>query len=237
MSKIPFELINHDRATVAQRRSDHKNTHKFKKIYKESRSQKREENQHEVNERLPVHMLFSSQTALEKKESLKKAEAVSNSFEENEKSRHVLNNEIKSSMITQSLVANEVEGVSSIQLDPQVLDLFEKMAGVMTVMTSSGISETTITLNSPSYASSLFYGAQIIISEYSTAPKAFNIQFRASSEAVALFHRNAKDLMAVFDGGNYNFKVNRLETDFLDPQTELFTRKENVSSDEEEKYE
>ncbi len=115
-------------------------------------------------------------------------------------------------------------------LHPHVLDMFERMVGVMTVMTNAGISETTITLSAPQYNSSIFYGAQIIIQEYSTAPKAFNVQLIASPQAVKLFNANADDLMAAFQGGKYNFRINRLEASLASDRP-LFKRKEGISGE------
>jgi hypothetical protein len=118
-----------------------------------------------------------------------------------------------------------------------VLDLFERMVGVMTIISDSKMTETVITLNSPQFASSVFSGAQIIIQEYTSAPKAFNIQFNSDNpKAVALFQGNADDLMAAFQYGNYNFRVNRLETGHLGARP-LFHRKENVSGDKQDQRE
>jgi hypothetical protein len=113
-------------------------------------------------------------------------------------------------------------------MTPAVFELFEKMSGVMTVMTTTDVSETVITLNNPDYASSPFFGTQITISEYSTAPKQFNIELAGSPEAVAIFQENVDDLMAAFQGGNYNFKVNRFETRVGLP---LVRRKESAADE------
>ncbi len=115
-------------------------------------------------------------------------------------------------------------------IHPQVMELFDRMVGVMTVMSMSGITETVITLNSPQFASSVFFGSQIIIQEYSTAPQAYNIQLIGTPQAVALFQGNAEDLMAAFQAGNYNFRVNRLETGHLTDRP-LFKRKEKAGGE------
>jgi len=119
-------------------------------------------------------------------------------------------------------------------LDPQVMDIFERMAGVITVMTNSGITTTTMTLNAPQFASSVFFGAQIIIQEYSTAPQAFNIQLNGNPQALELFLGNAEELMAAFQYGNYNFKINRLETGLLSEPQHLIKRKEDIGKESEE---
>lgn len=116
-------------------------------------------------------------------------------------------------------------------MHPQVQELFDRMVGVMTVMTMSGHTETVITLNSPQFASSVFFGTQIIIQEFSTAPHAFNIQLNGSPQAVALFQGNAEDLMAAFQAGNYNFRINRLETGYLKDRP-VFRRKEKAGGDD-----
>jgi hypothetical protein len=112
-------------------------------------------------------------------------------------------------------------------LHPQVMEIFDRMVGVMTVMSMSGMTETVITLNSPQFASSVFFGSQIIIQEFSTAPQAFNIQLNGTPQAVELFQGNADDLMAAFQAGNYNFRINRLETGYL-TERPLFKRKEKA---------
>ncbi len=118
-------------------------------------------------------------------------------------------------------------------LHPQVMELFDRMVGTMTVMSHSGITETVVTLNSAKFASSVFFGSQIIIQEYSSAPHAFNIQLNGSPEALALFQGNADELMAAFQYGNYNFRVNRMEAGLLG-QKPLIKRKGAPSGDKED---
>lgn len=118
---------------------------------------------------------------------------------------------------------------------PEVQEIFDRMVGVMTVMNLSGMTQTVITLNMPQFASSVFFGTQIIIQEFSSAPQAFNIQLNGTPEAVELFQGNADDLMAALQAGNYNFRVNRLETGFLTTERPLFRRKEKLEGGRQEK--
>ncbi|MES2121651.1 MAG: hypothetical protein V4492_02595 [Chlamydiota bacterium] len=130
-----------------------------------------------------------------------------------------------------ALPAPPPEGLPSYTtLTPQVMELFDRMVGTMTVMTASDMTETVVTLNAPQFASSVFFGSQIIIQEFSSAPKQFNIKLNGSAQAVALFQGNADDLMAAFQGGKFGFKVHRLETGLLEDQP-LFKRKEKTSGD------
>ncbi|HSW86644.1 MAG TPA: hypothetical protein VLG49_03995 [Rhabdochlamydiaceae bacterium] len=117
-------------------------------------------------------------------------------------------------------------------LHPQVLEIFERMVGVMTIMNDANVRETTITLNNPQFASSVFFGAQIVIQEFSTAPFSYNIQFVGTPQGVALFQNNVEDLMAAFQGGNYNFRVNRIDTSLQGAERPLFKRKESAGGEE-----
>lgn len=98
------------------------------------------------------------------------------------------------------------------QLSPAVLALFEKIAGVMTVMTQSGVTETTVSLTSNQFQGSPFFGAEIVIREYSTAPKQFNVEVRGTVEAVAQFQAHIPYMESAFRSGKYNFGIHRIET-------------------------
>lgn len=133
-----------------------------------------------------------------------------------------------------SLNASAVSSSSRIALSSQVQDLFNKMVGAMMIMKESELTETTILLDSSQFASSPFFGSKVVIQEFSTAPKAFNIHFIGSPEATALMQAHAGDLVAAFQQNNYSFKVNRLETHIAVEERSLFIRKENVTRDKEE---
>lgn len=100
-------------------------------------------------------------------------------------------------------------------LPAEIAALFDRMVGVMTVITTSGVTETTISLDAPQFESSLFFGSEITIREYSTAPKAFNIELKGNVQAVAQFQANIPSLEQAFKAGNYRFKVNRIDTSLM----------------------
>lgn len=106
-------------------------------------------------------------------------------------------------------------------LPPQVQQLYERMVGVMTVMHETGVTQTTINLDNPRFSNSAFFGTQIIITEFSTAPKAFNIELLGNQQAVNLISQNTEELLAAFQTGQYNFKVNRIDTGYLPGLGEL----------------
>jgi hypothetical protein len=106
-------------------------------------------------------------------------------------------------------------------LHPHIMELFERMVGTMSIMHLSGVNETVINLNAQKFASSVFFGTQIIIKEYSSAPLAYNIQINGSSQALALLERNSAMLMAAFQHGNYAFRVHRLEPGLLEEKPKV----------------
>ncbi len=122
-----------------------------------------------------------------------------------------------------------------ISLSPEVQALFEKMAGAMIVMQSSGEAETTLFLDSPQFASSVFYGTQITIREFSTAPKAFNIEIISSPSAIGVIDPCKNDLLSAFRNGHFNFSIHRFDTFFQTEDRPVLHRKENSGDDHQER--
>lgn len=115
-------------------------------------------------------------------------------------------------------------------LNPQVLPLFYQMVGTIYMMAStSGISQTEIVLNSPSFRNSIFFGSTIVIEKYATAPDSLNIRLSGSNQAVNLFNQNIPNLMAAFQNGNFGFKVNRIDAAYATDKP-VFRRKEKGDS-------
>lgn len=112
------------------------------------------------------------------------------------------------------------------QLPPHVMALFERMVGVMTVIQETGVTETTINLNNPEQAKSPFFGSQIVIREFSSAPKQFNIEMLGTPQSTPIFTGHVNELVAAFQAGNYNFKVNRIDIGYLPEKREERVRKE-----------
>ncbi|HAZ15313.1 MAG TPA: hypothetical protein DCY54_01515 [Parachlamydiales bacterium] len=125
------------------------------------------------------------------------------------------------------------EILSYAQLSPQVLELFERMSGVMMVMAQSGVTETTLSLTAPQFAESIFYGSEIIIREYSTAPLQFNVEVRGNPEAVALFQANIPYIESSLRSGNYNFGIYRMETSLLRIEEKPVSEKKEGKRDRE----
>ncbi|MBS0605029.1 MAG: hypothetical protein JSS60_08375 [Verrucomicrobia bacterium] len=97
-------------------------------------------------------------------------------------------------------------------LAPEVEAAFEKMASCMIVMSSSHEVETTLFLDNPRFSSSSLFGTKITIREFSTAPKAFNIEIVSNPHAVAMIDASKNDLLSAFQNGSFNFTVHRFDT-------------------------
>lgn len=118
-------------------------------------------------------------------------------------------------------------------LPAEIEALFEHLAGIMILQDNQGTQETRVILDSPLFAASPFQGAEVVIHEFRSAPKQFNIELVGSPEAVALFQAHANSLAAAFQGGQYNFTLHRIETRLLKTERPLFERKEAISEDRE----
>jgi hypothetical protein len=123
---------------------------------------------------------------------------------------------------------NAIASVQKAENSSQIELLFEKMASGMILMNSSHETETTLILEGPQFASSSLLGTQIVIREFSTAPKIFNIEILSGVHAAAIIELHKPKLLSSFEKGNFNFSVHRLET--LVKQ-EPFCRKEKEEGD------
>lgn len=96
-------------------------------------------------------------------------------------------------------------------LSPVILAHYFQMIGTIFVMQKSGVSETEFLLNNPAFSNSKFFGSSIKITKYSTAPDAFNIRLSGSTDAVDAFKQSIPNLLAAFQKGNFNFRINRID--------------------------
>jgi hypothetical protein len=135
--------------------------------------------------------------------------------------------------IEMQLQLQKAEGIDApaklekIALAPGIDTLFEKMASCMIVMNSSHETETTLFLDNPHFASSSFFGTQITIREFTTAPKAFNIEIVSNPQAIALIDASKMEMLLSFQNGHFNFTVHRFDTHIQGNEDRpLFHRKE-----------
>lgn len=132
--------------------------------------------------------------------------------------------------------SNNVTPFSSqpVKLPVEIEALFEKMAGTMLVLASSGETETTVFLDAPQFNQSPFYGTRITIKEFSTAPKAFNIEIASSILVLNAIDIHKPALLSAFAQADFNFSIGRFDTEILQEDRPLFHRKEPVSQDQED---
>lgn len=107
----------------------------------------------------------------------------------------------------------------SSQLTPEGIALFEAIGKACYTLHESGDSHTTFYLGE-GFSSNLFQGAKITISEYSTAPKSFNIQIQASSSAVVLVQMQVGSWLQFLQNRRLPFKINRVDTSLFSSREE-----------------
>jgi hypothetical protein len=114
-------------------------------------------------------------------------------------------------------------------LPAQISDLFETMVSHLVHMNSTSINETVVFLDNPSSA---FHGAKIVIREFSSAPRIFNIEFIANPQAAALFQLHTNDLLATFQQQNFEFSINRIDTSIFHQKASENDEKSSWQDDE-----
>ena len=120
-----------------------------------------------------------------------------------------------SSLIFAKNADGEVEGITGIEPSAQVSELLEKLVDRIVHLHENGISETTFFLDGEAFTSSVFQGSKITITEYSTAPKIFNIQFAGDPKAIHLLEAHAAAMLNALQNGHFGFDVNRIDTSLL----------------------
>ncbi len=120
--------------------------------------------------------------------------------------------EADSLQVIKQFIANQSSEPLNISIDPssQVGALYDKLLGAIIVTHTEGVQETTFFLDGDAF--NTFQGARITITEYSTAPKVFNIEFSSHSKAVALFESHAAELMIALQKQDLGFSVYRIDT-------------------------
>lgn len=122
-------------------------------------------------------------------------------------------------------------------LSPQMLEVFEKMVGLIMLMSTPEKTETIVTLNAPQYANSKFFGTKITIEQHKSAPGSFVIKLEGNDKATQDFIKNRDYLLAAFQHGNYNFRIQRIDVALLqETRKGIVQRKENASEEAEDQF-
>lgn len=112
----------------------------------------------------------------------------------------------------------EASSSISVEMEPsvQMAHLFHELVEALIHIDHDGVKETTLFLEGDPFSSSIFEGTKIMITEYSTAPKIFNIHFMANHQnAVTILQSKISELTSAFQQGNFQFSVHRIDTSLL----------------------
>lgn len=99
------------------------------------------------------------------------------------------------------------------EIPNECLEVFDKLCGEMLIMDSESCLTTTFILETEAFENSPFYGAKITISEYSTAPKVFNVSISTTDPAAALLQTNMAQFFELLETRNFSFGIHRIDTD------------------------
>lgn len=102
------------------------------------------------------------------------------------------------------------EAIGFDRLPAHILDLFDRMVGVITVMQMQGKTETTLYLSEQQ--SPLFKNTAVTITTFSTAPMAYNIEFKAPPETSPLLQKHVGQLKTAFKDPKkeFNFQIHEI---------------------------
>ncbi len=125
-------------------------------------------------------------------------------------------------------------GSELFRLSADQLALFEKMVSVMSVMDLSGIQQTELYLNNPDFVGTALEGSKIVIREFSSAPKVFNIEIQVQPQGMEQAKAGLASLIAAFENGGYRFKVHQLEVSLVQEDKPVFHRKGKKEDEKDE---
>ena len=117
-----------------------------------------------------------------------------------------------------SLDAAALQGIAEVATSSDWSLLLDKLSATLVHMQQEGVHTTTLFLEGDPFSTSLFAGSCVTITEYSTAPKLFNVHFSASPAAVQLLQAHAGELVAAFSKEKFGFAIHRVETELLNEE-------------------
>ncbi len=108
------------------------------------------------------------------------------------------------------------------------LELIDQVCSEILVMETESSSQTTFILQGERFSNSSFYGAEITIEEFSTAPKLFNISIKTTDSAITIIQTQIAGFLNLLEKRDFSFGINRIDTSL---QTESPTGKEKSDQD------
>lgn len=147
-----------------------------------------------------------------------------------EKGKPVQGQLIQISPDIQQLAYTAIQKTQS-YVSQEVRSLYHNMVGAIMQTTTKGVVKTEVILNQPNSKSSQFFGSKISLTRYSTSPNSFNITISTPNpKALVQFNKGLDGLKTAFAQGDFDFKVGRLEAQYMSDKKEkfLFQRKEEA---------
>lgn len=117
----------------------------------------------------------------------------------------------------------------------EIAEIFEKMASTMLILSSSKETDTTLFLEGPKFTASVFFGTRITIKEFSSAPKAFNVEIVSHPAAINLLAEHKGALLSAFESGRFPFTIHRLETHLHPVEDNVFSEEFDSREDQDQK--
>ncbi|PCI77512.1 hypothetical protein COB21_03085, partial [Candidatus Aerophobetes bacterium] len=118
------------------------------------------------------------------------------------------------------------------KLSPQAYQLFEQMAGIISVVKDSDVTTTSVTIN---IEGSVFDGAEVVFNQYKSAPLSYNLELKGTPQAVDLFTKNIPLLEASFKQGGFKFAVNILPPSLSQKNSSKRVQRKSGSDDKRDK--
>lgn len=113
------------------------------------------------------------------------------------------------------VTAAAIEGGSAYdRLHPEIASVFERVVSEMILIDACNEKHAVLTLNSPAFSNSIFFGTKVLISEFSTAPKVFNVQFIGSQAAAQVFQTHAPEFYRTFQSQSFDFSIHQFDWSF-----------------------
>ncbi len=97
----------------------------------------------------------------------------------------------------------------------EALQFLDTLCCELLIMDSEGSSKTTVLLDNETFANSPFFGAEISMEEFSTAPKVFNVCIHAGDLATTLIQAHLAGFMELLQDRKFSFGINRIDTSLL----------------------
>ena len=114
---------------------------------------------------------------------------------------------------------------------PLAIEIMEKASTALVMLFHEGNSTTTVTLDDSFSTLPELSGSQIIIEEFSSAPKVFNVRICTTAQGLQALEGHLPSLVQLFEERKFGFSINRIETELLEDRPLLHRKDHNDDED------